>query len=158
MSNGYHSNEKKESALPSVRVEVWQGFIFINFDDTAAPLAPTLSRYEPFLEHYELDRAVCASTFTLNDLPWNWKVMFENFNDGYHANRLHQIIQDFCPSDMASFPVPWDDSSNVIFRTNGYTHIDGGFNATHKALLPIFPKLTEEERWRSTFALVPRSR
>jgi phenylpropionate dioxygenase-like ring-hydroxylating dioxygenase large terminal subunit len=147
--------EKKECGLPSLRVEVWQGFIFINFDDAAAPLAPTLSRYDPFLDHYELDRAVCASTFTMHDLPWNWKVMFENFNDGYHANRLHQIIQDFCPSDMAAFPVPWDDASNVIFRTNGYTHIDGGFNATHKALLPIFPKLSEEERWRSTFALVP---
>jgi phenylpropionate dioxygenase-like ring-hydroxylating dioxygenase large terminal subunit len=147
--------EKKECGLPSLRVEVWQGFIFINFDNAAAPLAPTLSRYDPFLEHYELDRAVCASIFTLHDLPWNWKVMFENFNDGYHANRLHEIIQDFCPSDMAAFPVAWDDSSNVIFRTNGYTHIDGGFNATHKALLPIFPKLTEEERWRSTFALVP---
>jgi hypothetical protein len=83
--------------------------------------------------------------------------MFENFNDGYHANRLHQIIQDFCPSDLAAFPVPWDDASNVIFRTNGYVHIDGGFNATRKALLPIFPNLTEEERWRSTFALIPPS-
>ena len=81
--------------------------------------------------------------------------MFENFNDGYHANRLHQIIQDFCPSDMATFPVPWDDDSSVMFRTNGYTHIDGGFNATRKALMPIFPKLTEEERWLSTFALIP---
>ena len=81
--------------------------------------------------------------------------MFENFNDGYHANRLHHTIQDFCPSDLAAFPVPWDDASNVIFRTNGYTHIDGGFNATTKALLPVFPKLTEEERWRSTFALMP---
>ena len=43
----------------------------------------------------------------------------------------------------------------MVFRTNGYTHIDGGFNATTKALLPIFPELTEEERWRSTFALIP---
>ena len=43
--------------------------------------------------------AVCPGTFTLTDLPWNWKVMFENFNDGYHANRLHQYVQDFCPSD-----------------------------------------------------------
>ena len=72
-------------------------------------------------------------------------------------------IQDFCPSELAAFPVPWDDASNVIFRTNGYTHIDGGFNATTKALLPVFPELTEEERWRSTFALdaadaVPRHR
>ena len=79
--------------------------------------------------------------------------MFENFNDGYHANKLHHTIQDFCPSELAAFPVEWTPNSNVIFRTNGYTHIDGGFNATTKALLPVFPKLTEEERWRSTFAL-----
>ena len=48
---------------------------------------------------------MCPGTFTLTDLPWNWKVMFENFNDGYHANRLHQYVQDFCPSNMSEFPV-----------------------------------------------------
>ncbi|MEO8692613.1 MAG: aromatic ring-hydroxylating dioxygenase subunit alpha [Acidimicrobiales bacterium] len=149
--------DKKDFPLPSLALEVWQGFIFVNFDRNASPLAPTLERYLPFVEHYDLENCVCPGTFTLRDLPWNWKVMLENFNDGYHANRLHEIIQDFCPSDLASFPVPWDDASNVIFRTNGYVHIDGGFNATRKALLPIFPRLTEEERWRSTFALIPPS-
>ena len=141
--------------LPNLAVEEWHGFVFVNFNAEASPLAPTLERYEPYLSNYELDNCVCPGTFTLEDLPWNWKVMFENFNDGYHANRLHQVIQDFCPSEMARFPVPWSDDSNVIFRENGYTHIDGGFNATRKALLPVFPQLTEEERWRSTFALVP---
>lgn len=149
--------DKKEWGLPKLALEVWQGFVFVNLDRDAAPLGPTLGRYEPFLEHYDLPNAVCPGTFTLTDLPWNWKVMFENFNDGYHANRLHHTIQDFCPSHLAAFPVPWDDASNVIFRTNGYTHIDGGFNATTKALMPVFPDLTEEERWRSTFALVPPS-
>ena len=147
--------DKKEWGLPNLAVELWQGFVFVNFDRDASPLAPTLARYEQYVEHYDLDHAVCPGTFTLTDLPWNWKVMFENFNDGYHANRLHHTIQDFCPSNLASFPVPWDDASNVIFRENGYTHIDGGFNATTKALMPVFPKLTEEERWRSTFALIP---
>ena len=122
---------------------------------TPAPLAPTLATYEPYVANYDLENAVCPGTFTLPDLPWNWKVMFENFNDGYHANKLHHTIQDFCPSELAAFPVEWTPDSNVIFRTNGYTHIDGGFNATTKALLPVFPKLTEEERWRSTFALMP---
>ncbi|MDH3753623.1 MAG: aromatic ring-hydroxylating dioxygenase subunit alpha [Acidimicrobiia bacterium] len=147
--------DKADFGLPNLAVETWQGFIFVNLDADAEPLTPTLDRYAPFLEHYDLENAVCPGTFTLEDLPWNWKIMFENFNDGYHANRLHRIIQDFCPSELSEFPVPWDDDSNVIFRTAGYTHIDGGFNATHKALLPIFPELTEEERWRSTFALVP---
>jgi hypothetical protein len=56
---------------------------------------------------------------------------------------------------MSDFPVPWSDDSNVIFRTAGYTHIDGGFNATHHAIMPVFPRLTEVERTRSTFALIP---
>jgi phenylpropionate dioxygenase-like ring-hydroxylating dioxygenase large terminal subunit len=147
--------DKRDHPLPALAVELWLGFVFVNFDRTAAPLAPTLARYEPYLANYELEDAFCPGTFTLTDLPWNWKVMFENFNDGYHANKLHHTIQDFCPSELAAFPEPWDDSSNVVFRTNGYTHMDGGFNATTKALMPIFPKLTEEERWRSTFALLP---
>ena len=147
--------DKKEWGMPTLKVEIWKGFIMVNFDLGAAPFGPTMVRYEPFLENFELDDTVCPGTFTLTDLPWNWKVMMENFNDGYHANRLHHTIQDFCPSKLAAFPVPWDDASGVMFRTNGYTHIDGGFNATTKALMPIFPKLTEEERWRSTFALMP---
>ena len=147
--------DKSAFGLPALGVELWQGFVFVNLDAEAPPLAPTLSRYEPYLANYDVADAVCPGTFTLHDLPWNWKVMFENFNDGYHANRLHKFVQDFCPSNMSGFPEPWDDDSNVVFRTAGYTHIDGGFNATHRAIMPVFPKLTDEERMRSTFALVP---
>ena len=147
--------DKGDWGLPAVAVEEWLGFIFVNFDADAAPLAPTLERYTPYLDNYDLANAVCPGTFTLEGMDWNWKVMFENFNDGYHANRLHQFVQDFCPSSMSEFPVPWSDDSNVIFRTAGYTHIDGGFNATHRVILDVFPNLTDEERTRSTFALLP---
>ncbi len=146
---------KSDFPLPALKVELWLGFVFVHFDADAPPLGPTLATYKPYLANYDLEHTVCPGTFTLPDLPWNWKVMFENFNDGYHANKLHHTIQDFCPSELAAFPVTWEPGSNVIFRTNGYTHIDGGFNATTKALLPIFPNLTEEERTRSTFALMP---
>ena len=147
--------DKSEWGLPRLAVELWQGFVFVNLDVDAAPLAPTLSTYTPYLENYHLGDAVCPGTFTLEDMPWNWKVMFENFNDGYHANRLHQYVQDFCPSNLSEFPVEWDDSINVIFRKGGYTHMDGGFNATHRSIMPVFPDLTDEERSRSTFALIP---
>lgn len=147
--------EKKDFPLPRMQVEEWQGFIFVNMDPDAKPLAPTLADYEPYLDNYDLANAVCPGTFTLTDMPWNWKVMFENFNDGYHANRLHQFVQDFCPSNMSEFPVAWRDDSNVIFRRAGYTHMDGGFNATHRVIMPVFPDLTDEQRTYSTFALVP---
>jgi phenylpropionate dioxygenase-like ring-hydroxylating dioxygenase large terminal subunit len=147
--------DKKQYPLPRLRVELWQGFVFVNMDSDAPSLADRFTAYEPFIANYDLADAVCPGTFTLTDLPWNWKVMFENFNDGYHANRLHQFVQDFCPSSMSEFPVEWDPSSNVIFRTSGYTHIDGGFNATHRTIMPVFPGLTEVDRTRSTFALMP---
>ena len=147
--------EKSDWGLPQMRVELWMGFIFVNLDADAAPLSPTLERYSKYLVNYDLENAVCPGTFTLEDMPWNWKVMFENFNDGYHANRLHQYVQDFCPSNLSAFPEPWSDDSNVIFRTSGYTHLDGGFNATHRVIMPVYPDLTEEERSRSTFAPVP---
>lgn len=147
--------DKSEYGLPQFSVELWHGFVFVNMDPDASPLAPTLTDYEPFIANYDLEHAVCPGTFTLEGMPWNWKVMFENFNDGYHANRLHQYVQDFCPSSMSEFPVEWRDESNVIFREGGYTHIDGGFNATHHSIMPVFPDLTEEERTRSTFALIP---
>ena len=81
--------------------------------------------------------------------------MFENFNDGYHANRLHEADSGLLPERARRLPGRGTTTSNAIVRTNGFTHIDGGFNATRKALMPILPGLTEEERWRVTFALVP---
>ncbi len=42
--------DKKDFALPALEVELWQGFVFVNFDLDAAPLAPTLAQYEPYLE------------------------------------------------------------------------------------------------------------
>ena len=91
--------------LPRLRVELWQGFVFVNMDPGAAPLGADASpvRAVPRATTTSTD-AVCPGTFTLTDLPWNWKVMFENFNDGYHANRLHQYVQDFCPSGMTRVP------------------------------------------------------
>ncbi len=147
--------DKADFGLPRLQTEIWAGFVFVNFDLSAPPLGPTLTRYDGYIANYDLSTAVCPGTFTLPDMPWNWKVMFENFNDGYHANRLHQFVQDFCPSANSAFPEPWSDDSNVIFRTAGYTHIDGGFNATHRTIMPLFPDLTEVDRMRSTFALVP---
>lgn len=145
---------KEDYSLPQLRVETWQGFIFVNFDDKAPPLAPTLSKVDPFLTHFNLETSVSPPARRLPSLPWNWKVMFENFNDSYHASRLHKGPHDFCPSENCTF-TPWSDGDNAILRYNTFTHIDGGFNATTKALMPIFPNLTEEERWRVVFVLIP---
>jgi phenylpropionate dioxygenase-like ring-hydroxylating dioxygenase large terminal subunit len=147
--------DRSASSLPELRCEIWQGFVFANHDPAAAPLAPTLTKLDPLLEPFDL--AGCrprAATDRFPHMPWNWKVMLENFNDGYHASRLHAGVHDFCPSELASF-VPWDDGDGAVIRTNGFLHPDGGFNALQRAMLPIFPGLSDQERSQVTFALVP---
>jgi len=144
-----------KNGLPQFKVEVWQGFVFINFDLGAPALAPRLAVVDKALANYDLAALDGPRPPPPTRYPWNWKVMFENNNDGYHANRLHKgPLHDFVPSGLASFPELPPDTAGY-YRFNGTLHRDASFNATQKALLPIFPKLTDADRNRMLFANVP---
>ena len=81
--------------------------------------------------------------------------MFENNNDGYHANKLHHgPLHDFVPSERSSFPPLPADTAGFL-RRNGTLHPDASFNPTQRAVLPVFPELTEDDRQCMTFANVP---
>jgi len=147
--------EKGEHGLPELPVEVWNGFIFTSFADRPQPLAPSLRGAETVLRNYDLENA-----FHLPDdapvLPWNWKVMLENFVDGYHAHRLHHLIYDYGPGEGLEF-VPFNEGDNHITRINHQTIPDASFNPTLRAVLPPFSKLTDEERNHGVFVLLPPS-
>ena len=146
--------DKSECGLPSLPVEIWQGFVFTCFDLDPAPLRPALVELDEHLANYELDAAATLPGKTLTDLPWNWKVMLENFNDPYHASRLHEPLQTFAPSGMSDF-FEWRDDMGHVSRVQHFTHIDGSFNPTMKCLLPVFPGLSDDERMRGLFVLIP---
>ena len=151
----------KDVRLPEIRLEVWLGFVFINFDRAAAPLGPRLAAITELLSRHDIanaegpTRAEVSQAPWVQKYPWNWKVQFENSNDGYHANRLHHgPIHDVCPSSLASFPELPPDSAGYV-RFNGLLAKDAGFNATGRAVLPIFPNLTDEDRQRFIFVNIP---
>lgn len=149
--------DKSNIRLPALKVETWLGFVFVNFDHDAPPLAPRLTYVADAVERYDLANAELADYPQTSVFPWNWKVMFENNNDGYHANRLHSgPLHDFIPSALATFPKLPEDTAGYL-RYNGTRHADASFNATQKAVLPIFPKLTAEDRKRVIFANIPPS-
>lgn len=149
---------KETSGLPNFKLEIWHGFIFINFDDDAKPLAPRLTALEPILANYEIACAEGPAPDRDIQYPFSWKVMFENNNDGYHANRLHQgEFHDYIPSELAEFPEFLPEETAGFYRTNGTLHKDASFNPTQKALMPVFPKLSDEERNRMAFANLPPS-
>lgn len=146
--------DKKDVRLPEFKLEVWQGWVFVNLDPDARPLAPRLRALDEAVANYRMDLADGRRPTEFTTYPWNWKVMFENNNDGYHANRLHRGMHDVIPSALARFPeLPADTAG--YFRWNGTTHKDGAVNPLQRCILKIFPDLTEDQRHEVIFANVP---
>jgi phenylpropionate dioxygenase-like ring-hydroxylating dioxygenase large terminal subunit len=141
--------------LPPLKLEVWMGFVFVNFDLAAAPLAPRLAAVSAVIGAWDMAAARGPLPDKADPSPFNWKVMLENNNDGYHANKLHRgPLHDFVPSELAWFPdLPADTGG--YYRFNGTLHPDASFNPTQKALMPLFPGLSDEQRARVMFANIP---
>ena len=74
--------------LQPVRSGVWQGWVFVNFDDDAESLESFVAEYAEEFGPYQQER------FRLNQrvrktLDCNWKLIHENFVDIYHFLTLH---------------------------------------------------------------------
>jgi phenylpropionate dioxygenase-like ring-hydroxylating dioxygenase large terminal subunit len=80
--------DKKQCNLPQLKVEIWQGFIFVNYDINAQPLGDSLKGLEKKLENYQLSNMQTIEPITYES-DWNWKVMVENASEVYHLG-LHQ--------------------------------------------------------------------
>ncbi|TWB85964.1 phenylpropionate dioxygenase-like ring-hydroxylating dioxygenase large terminal subunit [Bradyrhizobium macuxiense] len=75
-------------SLPTISTTIWQNFIFVNLDGTAAPLCETLAPLESHIRDYNLkERGLHYS----REEVWNtnWKCLAENFMEGYHLNATH---------------------------------------------------------------------
>ena len=84
--------DASEWSLPALKVEVWEGFIFVNFDRDAAPLTPRLGPIEKRIKNYRVSelRATGAMSF------WNqcnWKLSTEQAMDMYHVADTHFMPQ-----------------------------------------------------------------
>jgi|HubBroStandDraft_6_1064221.scaffolds.fasta_scaffold17598_2 phenylpropionate dioxygenase-like ring-hydroxylating dioxygenase large terminal subunit len=74
--------------LPEFRIEVVDGFIYLNFSEGAAPLAPQLADLSAQLKRLSPDDWVVAATLEY-DCAINWKIMVETFMECYHHIAAH---------------------------------------------------------------------
>lgn len=80
---------KEELGLHQVPVECFAGFIFINPDPDAAPLAEFLGETVDLLEPYHLEEMVPVGMDVREKLECNWKVVMDAFQEGYHIQGVH---------------------------------------------------------------------
>ncbi len=155
--------ERSDIRLPRLEVEMWQGFIFANFDADAPALAPTLGKADKILANYHLDEMVSTPPEILEGMPFNWKLMVENFMEGYHNDRLHHDLYDLSLGDdpdnesmtKGHLGFDYEPGEGVLIGTARTAHKDRGLNATQRGFFPPIDTLTDDEHWQMVFMFVP---
>jgi phenylpropionate dioxygenase-like ring-hydroxylating dioxygenase large terminal subunit len=71
-----------------VRCELWEGFVFVNFDDAAASVREYLGPFAKGLEGYPFDQMTQVFKYQA-DIGSNWKLYLDAFAEFYHAPILH---------------------------------------------------------------------
>jgi len=77
-----------EFGLVGVRCEVWAGFVFVNLDDDAQPLADYMGRIGAGIEAYPFERLTQVHKYRA-EIGANWKLFIDAFMEFYHAPVLH---------------------------------------------------------------------
>ena len=93
--------DRESTSLWPVHLDVWEGFVFVN-----------LSREEPrpLLEHLadQMDDPLALARFgladlrighvTTNEVPANWKIVIENYNECLHCPTIHPELVAVVPA------------------------------------------------------------
>ncbi|WP_317931113.1 aromatic ring-hydroxylating dioxygenase subunit alpha [Halioxenophilus sp. WMMB6] len=86
--------DKSEHGLVQISVDSMGGFIFLNPDPNAEPLADYLGEdVVSFLKPYNLDK-LSPVMDVRESLECNWKVVVDAFQEGYHIDGVHpELLQ-----------------------------------------------------------------
>lgn len=86
-------------SLREIKVGCWGGFVYINPDPDAEPLAEYLAPMPAFIDPFEFEK-LRYRWYVSVKLPCNWKVALEAFNEGYHVAATHPQLLEMCGDDQ----------------------------------------------------------
>ena len=81
--------DKKNICLPKIRTEIWNGWIYVTLNPTAMSVSDALSPLHDIVQRYKMEKYV--PILSENHI-WktNWKLLTENFMEGYHLPVAHK--------------------------------------------------------------------
>jgi phenylpropionate dioxygenase-like ring-hydroxylating dioxygenase large terminal subunit len=100
--------------LPEVKVETWGGFIFINPDPAAAPLACSLGGLPDFFKTCPAEDRFTAFHIRKR-VRANWKVTLEAFLESYHVVETHSDSLSFTGDASTQYDI-WEDGKSHLSR------------------------------------------
>ena len=150
--SGVQGYEAGSCALPRLRVETWRGFIFVNMDPDAAPLAARLAAIEPIVGPYGLENL--RGEFLRDpeyhfdfDAPWNWKAYSEAQAECYHCDKLHGDTPVMRGMDCGTIQMGAQDAINGVFSYSIQARApDVTLNHLGRSIFPAIGSLDDAQR------------
>lgn len=149
------SFDPKSVCLPKIRAEVWEGFIFINYDAMAPALHTRLGNLGKQLANYRMSELKSSEPLKMEGFDWNWKI----FNDEcYHCSFLHASswggMYETNPDRVDETAVFNDVANGIVSYNLISTHKDAAPTHTGSILQPPMKGLTDQERTQLSYVTV----
>lgn len=85
--------------LASVRLETWQGFVFLSLDPDAAQLSAQLGDLVDHWNRFDFTSLRSAKRIEY-EVHANWKFIAENYSECYHCPGVHPQLNRLTPYDL----------------------------------------------------------
>lgn len=110
-----HASSDSHS-LREVKVDTWGGFVFVNFDKEAEPLADFLGVLPEHFRDFGIENRY-TETHLCKRLPVNWKAAEEAFMEAYHVKETHAGGREYS-EPITTYDV-FPDNVNRFIHTVG---------------------------------------
>ena len=136
--------DRSEFCLPEIRTEIWNGWIYVTLNSEAPPVADAFEPLNEVVSPYEMQNYIPV---TQQDHVWNtnWKLLTENFMEGYHLPVAHKAtVGAWFPVEDTRFPEETYDSFTYQTYTKDETAKYGQAHPDNRRLKGV---------WRNTSIL-----
>ncbi len=131
--------------LVAARAETWNGCIFVNLSGDAEALEDWLAPLLRRTKGYDLSSIRWAGKLDF-EVRANWKLVYENYMEGYHVFALHPKLLKFAPMNVR-WSGEWD--AHVFYNDYVFPELQEGRGDS----LPHYPGLSEDDARRGLWSL-----
>jgi glycine betaine catabolism A len=135
--------DRENMSLWPVRVEEWQGFVFVNLSGNAPELREWLAaqNHEPLrFEAHDLG-SLRIGRRTVSEVKANWKILIDNYNECLHCPKVHPELVELIPIyKTGSVMDPTRDDGGVSLA-DGAT----SFTLSGRSWMPLLEGMGESE-------------
>lgn len=157
----YMKKEQIENiCLNELRSEIWNGLIFVNLDDNAAPLAPRLLGLNEHINKFNAASMQVVHCYD-GEVDCNWKVLVENFCESFHLFRVHKTTLEPDTPAASTIVMPAGEGYNhhTLDIISG-KHLIGDGPPDKDHLCGIYPTttLSISSAWAIWLSIIPLAR